>query len=36
MLAAEEDFAKSAGAAGLTYPKLIAKIVRLGLGAVRG
>ena len=36
MLAAEEDFAKSAAAAGLAYPKLIAKIVRLGLGAVRG
>jgi D-alanine-D-alanine ligase len=36
MLAAEEDFAKSAAASGLTYPKLIAKIVRLGLGAVRG
>ena len=36
MLAAEEDFAKSAAAAGLTYPKLIARIVRLGLDAVRG
>jgi D-alanine-D-alanine ligase len=31
MLAADEDFAKSAIAAGLTYPKLIAKIVRLGI-----
>jgi D-alanine-D-alanine ligase len=36
MLAAEEDFAKSAAAAGLAYPKLIAKIVGLGLGAARG
>ena len=36
MLAAEEDFAQSAAAAGLTYPKLIGRIVRLGLDAVRG
>ena len=36
MLAAGEDFAASALAAGLSYPKLIARIVRLGLAAERG
>jgi D-alanine-D-alanine ligase len=30
-LSAPEDFAKSAAAAGVTYPKLIEKILRLGL-----
>ena len=36
MLADGEDFAASALAAGLTYPKLIAQIVRQGLAAERG
>lgn len=36
ILAADEDFAASAVAAGLSYPELIGRIVRLGLGAVRG
>ena len=36
MLADGEDFASSALAAGLEYPKLIAQIVRLGLAAERG
>lgn len=36
VLAADEDFAESAVATGLTYPKLIARIVRLGLAAARG
>ena len=36
ILAADEDFAASAAKAGLTFPKLIAKIVRLGMGATRG
>ena len=35
MLAADEDFAQSALKAGLSYPQLIDRIVRLGLGAVR-
>jgi D-alanine-D-alanine ligase len=34
-IAADEDFAASAAAAGLTYRKLIARIVRLGLAAAR-
>jgi D-alanine-D-alanine ligase len=34
-LAAEEDFAQSAQKAGIGYPRLIEKIVRLGLNAVR-
>ncbi|MCG3133128.1 MAG: D-alanine--D-alanine ligase [Planctomycetes bacterium] len=36
MLADGEDFAASAAAAGLPYPKLIAQILRLGLTAERG
>jgi D-alanine-D-alanine ligase len=36
ILAADEDFAQSAAKAGIAYPKLIARIVRLGLGAIRG
>ena len=35
ILASDEDFAQSALAAGLPYPKLIERIVRLGLGATR-
>ena len=35
MLAEEEDFAQSAQKAGLTYPQLIDKIIRLGLKTVR-
>ena len=35
ILAADEDFAQSALKAGLTYPQLIDRIVRLGLKAVR-
>jgi D-alanine-D-alanine ligase len=35
MLAADEDFAQSARQAGLTYPQLIERIVRLALTAVR-
>ncbi len=35
VLASDEDFAESAVATGITYPKLIGRIVRLGLGAVR-
>jgi D-alanine-D-alanine ligase len=35
MLAADEDFAQSALKAGLTYPQLVERIVRLGLTAVR-
>jgi D-alanine-D-alanine ligase len=35
ILAADEDFAQSALKAGLTYPRLIEQIVRLGLNAVR-
>lgn len=35
ILAADEDFAQSAQKAGLTYPRLIEQIVRLGLNAVR-
>ena len=35
MLAADEDFALSAQKAGLAYPQLIERIVRLGLAAVR-
>ena len=36
ILAADEDFAQSALKAGLSYPQLIDRIVRLGLTAVRG
>ena len=36
ILAAEEDFAQSAREAGVSFPKLIGQIVRLGLGAARG
>ena len=35
-LAADEDFALSAGKAGLAYPQLIERIVRLGITTVRG
>ncbi len=35
-LAADEDFALSAGKAGLPYPQLIERIVRLGVKTVRG
>lgn len=35
MLAREEDFAQSAARAGLSYPDLVARIVRLGLTARR-
>jgi len=36
ILAADEDFAQSAGKAGLTYPQLINKIIRNGMKTVRG
>ena len=36
ILAADEDFAQSALKAGLAYPQLIERIVRLGLNSVRG
>jgi D-alanine-D-alanine ligase len=35
-LAADEDFALSAGKAGIAYPQLIERIVRLGLRTLRG
>ena len=35
-LADDEDFAQSAGKAGLTYPQLIDRIIRLGMNTVRG
>ena len=35
ILAADEDFAQSAGEAGLSYPDLIGRIIRVGLKAVR-
>jgi D-alanine-D-alanine ligase len=35
ILAADEDFALSAGKANLTYPQLIDRIIRLGLSTVR-
>jgi len=35
-LAADEDFALSAGKAGLPYPQLIDRIIRLGIKTVRG
>jgi D-alanine-D-alanine ligase len=35
ILAADEDFAQSAFKAGLTYPQLIARIIRTGLKTVR-
>ncbi|PYL08765.1 MAG: hypothetical protein DME34_03880, partial [Verrucomicrobia bacterium] len=35
-LASDEDFALSAGKAGLPYPRLIERIVRLGMKTVRG
>jgi D-alanine-D-alanine ligase len=35
ILAADEDFAQSALKAGLTYPQLIERVVRLGLKTVR-
>lgn len=35
ILAADEDFAQSAQKAGLTYPQLIERIIRLGLKTVR-
>jgi D-alanine-D-alanine ligase len=36
ILAEDEDFAQSAGKAGLPYPQLIDKIIRLGMKTVRG
>jgi D-alanine-D-alanine ligase len=36
ILAADEDFAQSAEKAGLPYPKLIDKIIRLGMKTARG
>ena len=36
ILAADEDFAQSAGKAGLTYPQLIDRIIRIGMNTVRG
>jgi D-alanine-D-alanine ligase len=36
ILAEDEDFAQSAGKAGLSFPQLIDKIVRQGMQAVRG
>lgn len=36
ILAADEDFAQSAGKAGLSYPQLIDKIIRQGMKTVRG
>src|SRR6202011_5479674 len=35
-LAADEDFAQSAGKAGLKYPQLIDAIIRLGMNMARG
>lgn len=35
MLAADEDFAQSALKSGLSFPQLIERIIRLGLGTVR-
>ncbi len=35
ILAADEDFAQSAAKAGMAYPQLIAKIIRIGLRALR-
>jgi D-alanine-D-alanine ligase len=36
ILAADEDFAQSAGKAGLPYPELIDRIIRQGMRTVRG
>lgn len=36
ILAADEDFAQSAGRAGLSYPQLIDRIIRQGIKTVRG
>ena len=36
ILAADEDFALSAGKAGMPYPQLIDRIIRLGMKTVRG
>ncbi len=36
ILAADEDFAQSAGKAGLSYPQLIDRIIRQGMKTVRG
>jgi D-alanine-D-alanine ligase len=36
ILAEDEDFAQSAGKAGLSFPQLIDKIIRQGMQAVRG
>ena len=36
MLAADEDFAQSALKAGLSFPQLVDRILRLGLGTLRG
>jgi D-alanine-D-alanine ligase len=36
ILAADEDFAQSAAKAGLSYPQLVERILRLGAGNGRG
>ena len=36
ILAADEDFAQSAAKAGLSYPQLIDKIIRIGMTTIRG
>jgi hypothetical protein len=36
ILAADEDFALSAGQAGLSYPQLFDRIIRQGMKTVRG
>jgi len=36
ILAADEDFALSAGKAGMPYPQLVDRIIRLGMKTVRG
>lgn len=36
ILAADEDFAQSAGKAGLSYPQMVERILRLGAGNGRG
>ena len=36
ILAADEDFAQSAGKAGLAYPQLIDRIIRIGMTTIRG
>jgi D-alanine-D-alanine ligase len=36
ILAADEDFAQSAGKAGLSYPQLVDRIIRIGMTTLRG